>query len=499
MIATLKNRTLSRLLMTLLLSCSVLSSIAYDFKVDNIYYNILSESKKRVEVTFGGISDAYTGDIIIPGYIEHNGGIYTVTRIRPETFWGCTGLTGITLPTTIPTIEDYTFYGCSGLKEIKLPENITSIGNYAFHGCSSLESIRIPDSVTSLGKSAFESSGLKQIEIGTGITSIPDGAFRLCGSLTSITIPDNITSIGNSAFEFCTKLGSAKLGKGVDRIGDCAFMGCSLLPEIFFPDGLTRIGALAFEGCSNLSSIKIPYSVTTIGESAFDGCSGFTSIAVEGGNSSYYDKGCAIIEAADNRLVHGCKNTVIPDGVTSIGKWAFYNCAEPTNIIMPESIRDIEEFAFFKCIGLTGIIIPQNTVTIGKYAFYQCSRLQSVTIPAGMKSIGDGAFFECKEIGNIYSHSKRPASIEERTFDGIHDTATLYVPTGTKEIYQAAPYWCNFTNIIEKDFGNSSDITPIADDDENTHSHIYDLQGRQVKQMLKGGIYIRNGKATLYQ
>lgn len=499
MIATLKNRTLSRLLMTLLLSCSVLSSIAYDFKVDNICYNILSESKKRVEVTFGGISDSYTGDITIPGYIEHGGIIYTVARIRPETFWGCTGLTGITIPTTIPTIEDYTFYGCNGLKEIKLPENITSIGNYAFYGCSSLEGIRIPDSVTALGKSAFEGSGIKQIEIGNGITSIPDGAFRLCGSLTSIIIPDNITSIGNAAFEFCIKLENVTLGKGLDSIGDCAFIGCSLLPEIFFPDGLTRIGALAFEGCSSLSCIKIPYSVTAIGESAFDGCSGFTSITVEGGNSSYYGKGCAIIAAADNRLVHGCKNTIIPDGVTSIGKWAFYNCTEPTNIIMPESIRDIEEFAFFKCTGLTGIIIPRNTATIGKYAFYQCNRLQSVTIPAGMKSIGDGAFYDCKEIGNIYSHSKRPASIEERTFDGIYDIAILYVPTGTKEIYEASPYWCNFTNIIEKDFGNSSDITPIADDDENTHSPIYDLQGRKVKQMLKGGIYIRNGKATLYQ
>ncbi len=490
--------TLTKLLFALLLSCSAMKCLAYDFKTGNICYNILSRSENSVEVTHGGLNDTYSGEITIPSSIEYEGTTYTVTEIRPETFWGCTGLTSITIPATVSSIEDYTFYGCSGLKEIKLPETLTGIGNYTFYGCCSLNSIRIPDSVTVLGKSAFEKSGLQQAIIGKGITAISECTFRLCSSLTEITIPDNVTSIDHAAFEFCTKLTGIELGKNLYSIGECAFMGCSMLDEIRFPDKLARIGALAFEGCSNLSSINIPCNVSYIGESAFDGCSGFTSIIVDKSNKSYSSKGCAIIECDENRLVHGCRNTVIPEGVTSIGKWAFYNCSEPANIIMPESISSIDEWAFFKCTGLTGIVIPCNTTRIGKYAFYQCNRLADITLPENMESIGDGAFSDCKNIVRIYAHGKQPASIGSNTFDSIYDTANLYVPAGAKEFYRSAPYWSNFTNIIEQDFDQNNGIESVTGE-SNTLSPVYDLLGRKTEQTFKGGIYIRNGKVVLYR
>ena len=115
-----------------------------------------------------------------------------------------------------------------------------------------------------------------------------------------------------------------------------------------------------------------------------------------------------------------------------------------------------------------------------------------------MESIGDGAFRDCKEIADIYSHSKIPPAISSHTFDSIYHTATLYVPAGTKELYLSAPHWNNFTNIIEQEFDQNSSIEHVTEG-ENTHLHVYDLQGRKVEHMLKGGIYIRNGKVTLYR
>ena len=126
------------------------------------------------------------------------------------------------------------FYGCSGLTSVTIGNSVTSIGNSAFDGCNNLTSVTIPDSVTSIGADAFSScSGLTSITIPNSVTSIGGQVFSDCSGLTSIIIPDSVTSIGGYAmFLRCINLTSVTIGNSVTSIGDDAFYGCSSLTSI---------------------------------------------------------------------------------------------------------------------------------------------------------------------------------------------------------------------------------------------------------------------------
>ena len=178
-------------------------------------------------------------------------------------------------------LGDYAFYGCSGLTSLTLPSSVTSIGRGAFHGCWKLTNLTIPSGVTSIGYSAFRGcSGLTSLTIPSGVTWIDSEAFRGCSGLTSLTIHSGVTSIGNYAFQDCSGLTSLTVPSGVTSIGNQAFYDCSGLTSLTIPSGVTSIGNYAFYGCSGLTSLTIPSGVTSIGKWAFRGCSGLTSIYV---------------------------------------------------------------------------------------------------------------------------------------------------------------------------------------------------------------------------
>ena len=178
-------------------------------------------------------------------------------------------------------LGDYAFYGCSGLTSLTIPSSVTSIGNEAFHGCCGLTSLVIPSGVTSIGDEAFHGcSGLTSLVIPSGVTSIGDEAFSGCSGLTSLTIPSSVTRIGESAFSGCSGLTSLTIPSSVTWISGEAFSGCSGLTSLVIPSSVTSIDRSAFSGCSSLTSLTIPSSVTSIGNYAFEGCSGLTSIYV---------------------------------------------------------------------------------------------------------------------------------------------------------------------------------------------------------------------------
>ena len=162
-------------------------------------------------------------------YIKYLGGVYTSNdKLGYAAFSDCSGLTSLTIPSSVTSIGENAFDGCSGLTSLTIPSSVTSIGEDAFYGCSGLTSLTIPSSVTSIGESAF----------------------RGCSGLTSLTIPSSVTSIGESVFFGCSGLTSFTIPSSVTSIGWGAFCGCSGLTSIYvYTEKLPNMGSDVFAGC----------------------------------------------------------------------------------------------------------------------------------------------------------------------------------------------------------------------------------------------------------
>lgn len=284
---------------------------------------------------------------------------------------------------------------------------VTEIGQYAFWTCAGLTSVIIPNTVTSIQNGAFyECTGLTSVNLGDAVHDIAPESFAFCSSLTSLVIPNSVVFIGARAFEFCDALVSLTFGNSV---------------------GL--ISTLAFRDCTSLTSIYIPSSVQSIASDAFRSCSGLISIVVSNDNS-YYDSrnNCnAIIRTSTNGLVLGCRHTVIPNTVTSIGQCAFYGCT-----------------------SLYSLNIPNSVTTINNAAFWNCSGLNSITIPNSLSFIGYAAFYDCTGLTSIISHAITAPSFSvacSDAFAGVASTIPLYIPCGSTESYASG--WSCFPNRIE--------------------------------------------------
>ncbi len=167
---------------------------------------------------------------------------------------------------------------------------------------------------------------------------VQNGSVTLSG--TTLTAVDTALS------------GELVVKDGITDIGSGAFNGCSALTVIRLPDSLTTVGDRAFYYCSALTAITIPASVTYIGSWAITGCTALVSITVATGNPVYHGAGNCIIETASDKLVAGCKTSVIPAGVVSIANYAFYGCAGLTSVTLPNSVLSIGSLAFCGCTDL---------------------------------------------------------------------------------------------------------------------------------------------------
>lgn len=286
---------------------------------------------------------------------------------------------------------------------------------------------------------------------------------------------------------------------GLTSIGDNAFNGCNSLASVTFPNSLTSIGNNAFENCTGLTNVTIPNSVTNIGTNPFKKCSGLIAIVVEEGNVNYDSRNnCnAIIETATNKLVSGCKNTIIPEGITTIGGWAFSFCTDLTSMTIPDGVTDIQIAAFENCYALTSVAIPHGVTNIGGWAFSYCNNLPSVNIPNSVTSIGilafnnchsltsivipnsvtylgEAVFQDCNNLTTVNVDIDNPLAIDANTFSN-RNNATLYVPFGCSEAYEVAEFWKDF-NIVEMP-------APLADIEEN----IYGLKNVETGKYLNAG------------
>lgn len=167
---------------------------------------------------------------------------------------------------------------------------------------------------------------------------------------------------------------------------------------------VTYISKEAFKDCTVITSIALPDSIAYIDNTAFTGCINLESITVSKDNPVYHSAGNCIIETSTNKLIIGCKNSIIPDdgSVTSIGDNAFWGCTALKNIKIPAGVTSIGRYAFKGCTSLDKLEFSNGITSIEWFAFDECLNIRTLTIPESLTYIATGTFNKCLNLDTVY-------------------------------------------------------------------------------------------------
>lgn len=288
--------------------------------------------------------------------------------------------------------------------------------------------VTIPDKVSIEGQEyavqgissdAFESAATPTIQIPTSVTEIGRFAFRRSG-LTSVTLPvgldlEDVESF--DMFDSCTELASINIDEGNDYVSSKGGVllsadGATLLrcPEgksgtMSVPDGVTTIEEYAFYKCEKLTSIALPTGLAEVDETAFQDCPGLANLAMGGVGEAYKVVDGILYTADGTELVYcpeawtgagGTGALKVPDGVTSIGEYAFESCAGLRSVTLPASVTKLCEGAFYSANNLQTVTFGSAIGEFEEDAFYGCGKLNKLTLPMGNAStiIGDEVFLD---------------------------------------------------------------------------------------------------------
>ena len=416
----------------------------------------------------------------------------SLTTIGESAFWNCTSLWSLTIPENVTTIGEQAFKGCTGIYEIydlnKTPQTITA---NVFEGLTLSEiNLYVPPTRKSAyeAKDVWKNFNVKESKaVVGGLCYMVNPATRTAQLTFDELIPMPYAGLSGKVTVPASIIYN-NVSYDVTEIGNYAFQGNTTITEIVLPEGIKTIGADCFERMTKLTKVNIPQTVESIFRFESSG-NGITQ------NESNYRNGLLIIDNCllkakkdltgqvdvpeGTRLVagyafSGCKEITrisLPETVTEVGPYAFESCKQlgeinlpkglkvihrgtfnscetlgTSTLTLPESLQEIEDFSFWKTVRLTELRFPEGLRKIGDQAFWQ-SGLKRIWLSASIESIGAWAFADLTVLEEVHLAAPDPSAITlgDGVFDAAPAGAKLYVPYGSRALYQSAPQWSAFT------------------------------------------------------
>ena len=405
-----------------------------------------------------------------------------VTTINPALFYSNTKLASIIIGNGVTTIGESAFYSCGqdeGVTEtvVSMGSNVTSIGANAFRDCNKLKSVTLPSKLTTIGNEAFNGSSLTSISIPASVTSVGVAAFQGCSSMTSITIEDSETPLTMPGTWYERPLNNSAsiiyIGRDLTLTGGENHPLTYGATSVEFGPQVTTINPALFYSNTKLASIIIGNGVTTIGESAFYSCGqdeGVTETVVSMGSN------VTSIGANAFRDCNKLKSVTLPSKLTTIGNEAF-NGSSLTSISIPASVTSVGVAAFQGCSSMTSIRIEDSGTALTMAGTYYerpfWNDASTIYIGRNLKLTGEGVIASLNDaatsvefgspvtaisapISGVLTSVKvpwlTPITIDEGIFNDTElKNATLWVPGGTMDAYEAADNWKEFAH---KDFAS---------------------------------------------
>ena len=196
------------------------------------------------------------------------------------------------------------------------------------------------------------------------VVGIDENAFWMCKELYWVKIPNMVTYLENGAFEYCENLTSIEIPSSITSLPDNVFSGCGFSTFVI-PNSIKSIEGYAFSSCEKLVSVTVPESVSGIKRTAFRECLRLEAINVDERNANYSSEDGVLFggHKYELRIFPPAKSGAytIPDGVASIGEWAFKSCEGLTSITIPSSVVSIGVDAFCDCVNLTSLTCLADT------------------------------------------------------------------------------------------------------------------------------------------